>query len=185
MKTIADVIDYLYSLFNSHPIGGFAASIPLSSGIDIAKERAAARDKLKKACNDIVSMPELHMVGDVTYCNVAVQLIAKRLGCTELDHMTANQMVDFLEKSDKWRKDNGERAASHAENGGLAVAAKQYYQHGHIAVIYPYGTLGFSGSWNKLVPYVANVGKMNAIIKVSEAFPVTDDEPFYFLRGEV
>jgi len=75
-------------------------------------------------------------------------------------------------------------AAAHALGGGLAFAAMSSGQlgeaHGHITAIFP-APMQFSGSLNKNVCMVANVGKQNGEEKVSQAFPVALGEPDYFL----
>ena len=90
-------------------------------------------------------------------------------------------MCNKLQTLPDWTKDSGEKASEHAEKGGIALAAKVYPMHGHIAVVFPKGSLAWSGSWGKLVPFVANVGKRNGVMKTSEAFPVLEGQPEYWL----
>jgi len=49
--------------------------------------------------------------------------------------------------------------------------------HGHVSVVYP-APMQRSGSWNKMVPMLANIGKTNGLMRTSQAFPV---EPDYFV----
>jgi hypothetical protein len=52
--------------------------------------------------------------------------------------------------------------------------------HGHVAVVYP-APMQRSGSWNKTVPMLANIGKKNGLMRASQAFPL---EPDYFVLKE-
>ena len=98
----------------------------------------------------------------------------------------ANDMYDIMASSPEFTKDSEERAHQHAEKGGLAIAAKKYPVHGHVAVVFP-GPMIYSGSWKRSVPMVANCGKTNGIMPCSMAFSVKDGPPDYFLWkvGEV
>ena len=155
----------------------------LGSFFDLDKERNENVEKLKALC--VKAVNDLQPKDGKTFCNVAVRGIAGAMGCRHFnDGMLANDMILEMAKNTAFRLDNGERAQAHADKGGLAIAAKQAQPHGHVAVIYPMGALYLSGSWKKLVPYVAQVGSHNAIEPVSKAFPVSEPEPQYFLWGE-
>lgn len=140
------------------------------------------REALKTICDGIIVDYPSEVINDklVTKCNLACQKVCKMYGYTLFNGMTANEMASALQIGCRnWKLVSAEYAAAHAMNGGLAVAAKQYTGHGHIAIVAP-RPCEMSGSWNKQVPIVANVGKTNGYMKVSQAFPVSDREPDYF-----
>lgn len=152
----------------------------LGSGFDIEKDRLARRIKLTALCD--AAILELLPRDGETFCNIALRRIAEGMGCRDLDTgMTANEMVSFFEGA--WQRAPAEMAQTHAWRGGLAVAAKRYPIHGHVAVIYPVEHCAHSGSWKAVVPVVANVGKTNGILSASSAFPVKEGQPAYFLWG--
>ena len=117
-----------------------------------------------------------------TFCNVAVWYITTKLGFALFGKgVDADDMVGILEEN--CNELLAQDAQEAAKKGLLVVAGKQYPKHGHVAVVAPSptGDLYHSGSWNRFVPYVANVGHKNGIMPVSQAFPVADDEPGYHL----
>ena len=147
---------------------------------------------LKDICESVVSDSDFAPSGGKTHCNAASLLIAQTMGCAEFDHgigeepLLADAMIGLMESnsSGKWKAVNGSQAAIHALGGGLAFAAKPSFAlgdaHGHIAAIFPLG-MQWSNSLKKDVPLVANVGRLNGILKVSQAFPVAKGEPSYFI----
>lgn len=159
-------------------------SIELGGGNRVEKEQIAARDKLREICDEIIIDKRFLPRDGKTYCNIALVEICGYFECLDFVGMMANQIVEFLmDGPKKWSLSSGERAARHALKGGLAVAVKKYPGHGHVAAIYP-RECEMSGSWKKLVPFLANVGRVNGIMKCSEAFPVNGGEPSYFTYGE-
>lgn len=175
---------------SGNSIGGKVTVAALPTFYSVEQERAMAADSLRALCLELVTDPALvsrDITGDghpETFCNRAAQRAANAYGCHDLDGMRANQMVATLQASlGDWRRENGERAALHAQRGGLAFAAKAYEPNGHIALVAP-EPCKLSGSWGKLVPVVANVGKTNGIMKTSQAFSVADGEPEYFVYRE-
>mgnify|MGYP007031184691 CR=1 FL=1 len=182
---------FLVSL-NQRPKGSVVTlgyQTKLGSGYSVENERKEKSEKLNILCLQLINeFPSKDFDGDgkvdETYCNFAVQKAARYYGYKLFDNKNANSITEYLELGlATWHKDNGLRAAYHAMIGGLAIAAKKYPKHGHVAVIAP-RPCEFSGSWGKEVPIVANVGKKNGFMKVSEAFPVKDGEPGYYLYGE-
>lgn len=167
-------------------------------------------DLLQKTCIALVSDPKLQPEYDIegnlltTHCNQAAVRVAKIMGCDEFDapNLLADDLYNImtLNASKCWRIAGGQEATLHALGGGLAYAASTSLMlneaHGHIAVICPLG-MQKSGSLDKDVPIVANVGKgdpggqlgpsvggvrkkKNWICKVSQAFPPSKGEPSYF-----
>lgn len=151
---------------------------------------------LKTACDAVLTDQTLQPVKDAsgniieTHCNIGAARIAASMDCKELSGpdgkalmADAQHAVMDANASGRWEKVNGSEAAAWALTGGLAFASASsnmlHEAHGHIAAVYP-ATTQFSGSLNKLVPIVANVGKEDRMEKESLAFPVADGEPDYF-----
>lgn len=171
------------------PIMG-AKVVELGSGFDVEKDREKKRLSLRMIIENSMNAHDMvsrDTSGDgipETFCNIHTRRVAQKLGCFDFPQNTlANKMVDIMEKGGNWRKDTAERAVAHAEKGGLAIAGKRYKGHGHVAPIYPTGSMYLSGSWGKMVPYIGNVGKTNGVMGVSKAFSVADGEPGYYLWG--
>lgn len=150
---------------------------------------------LKAAQAAVLVDPKLQAVRDEngrileTHCNFGAIRVANPLGCTELDGLMADSqykvMADNLSK--RWAKVDGMTAVAHACAGGLAFAAMTSEMlgeaHGHIASISP-EPMQWSGSLNKKVPMVCNVGKEDLDERESMAFPVACGEPSYFVWDE-
>jgi len=168
-------------------------------------------DVLQRFCVQLVADPTLQPeytkdgVLIKTHCNQAARKGAQLFSCTEFDSLDllADDMYAIMKTnaSGRWKVVTGQEATLHALSGGLAYAAMPGAAlgetHGHITVICPLG-MQPSGSLQKDVPVVANVGKgdpgsqlgqadkfgikrkKNWICKVSQAFPVDKGEPNYF-----
>ena len=143
-------------------------------------------EKLKDFLLALVKAPELQPQDGKTFCNIGAYRASKLFNCQTLNvAMLADQMITSMLSSSEWTKTVfGEIAAKFAQIGGLAFAAMDSSQlgeeHGHIATIFP-ADCELSPSLNVLVPFVANVGAKNGIMKASEAFPVAKGQPTYFL----
>ncbi len=117
-----------------------------------------------------------------TYCNIAVRRVALAFGCEEFyDGMLANDMCKHLAVSSNFGRIDGETAAQQARVPSLVIAAHQYAEHGHVAVVYPAAEMYMSPSLKKEVPFLANVGKKNGILPESVDFPVAHGESIYYL----
>ena len=164
-----------------------SVTVPLGTGYKPMKDLIT----LKAACDAIINDPSLRPVKDAkgkiieTFCNVGAQRVARSMGCKELDGLMADQQYDIMNSnaSGLWQKVPGCAAAAWADSGGLCFAAMTAVMlgetHGHIAAVYP-GAMQWSGSLNRNVPEVANVGKTNQEEKESQAFPVAKGEADYF-----
>lgn len=179
---MADLLKDLLDLFFGRGIS-LKATFDLGSGYNDMADKEAKRAKLKAICDEVLASDAYKPRNGLTYCNVATRHIAEHMGCYDFDEsMTANKQVAHVEAN--WKSVTAEEAQAHAEVGGLAVAAKTFPAHGHISVVYPAGAaLPFSGSWGKKVPWTANVGRKNGVLKASEAFPVAEGEPGYYRFG--
>ena len=163
-------------------------SVPLGSGYSVEGERAMDAEKLRALGEAIILKwpPKAEKDGTLTtYCNRAVQDVAATYGCEGLNGMMANDMAQALGGGlvPGWTRAMGDMAAKHARRGGLALAAKEYTGHGHVAILAP-ESMQFSGSWGHDVPVLYNVGKKNGLMKCSEAFAVAQGEPAYYIYGE-
>ena len=171
----------------TQPKGPVSAGIivELGSMYSVEDERMRDRKELLEACRSAIEEypPKKNDKGEVieTYCNWALRDIALTVGCGELRDKTANQIHKHaLNNPQLFIQDSGERAAAHAMRGGFAFASQTADIHGHVAAVAPM-EMEFSGSWNKKVPVLANVGKENGMLRSSKCFRT---EPTYFLWGE-
>ena len=185
MKTGIWWWDALISMFNP---GGSSLSMNTEieeTGYNTEAERMSNRDRLKTACDFAVAAPMWEPSNGITHCNEAVAYIAEEMGCRDLRHLLANDQIEAMAGSPDWQEDLMERAVLHASRGGLAVATMAEEPHGHVCVVYP-APMQPSGSWGVPVAVVANVGRKNAIMRLSEAFKAADaDRVRFFLHGEV
>jgi len=124
-----------------------------------------------------------------TMCNWGVNKICETMGYHGFKNpgnrikpvMLANEMHDFMLKENiKWIRDSPVKAVGHAKKNCIAIASSKGKKHGHVAVVYP-GPLVYSNKWNKEVPLVANIGKLNGILGANWAF---NNEPDFFLLVE-
>jgi hypothetical protein len=116
----------------------------------------------------------------VTYCNLAAQDIATAFGCNDFNNKLANEIIDFVEKSEQWERVPLLQAQDLANQGSLCFAMKKGDPHGHLCVVRP-GLPKLSQKWNMNVPVVCNIGAENFIGKgVDYAFQEVPD--FYVLK---
>lgn len=92
-----------------------------------------------------------------TYCNMASNSIALKMGCGDLAGRVANDIYDYMSASPNWSETPFDKAQFLANQGTLVFAARKDSPHGHICVVMP-GNEKFSGKWGK-VPTVMNIGK--------------------------
>ena len=146
-------------------------------------------EKVKDFMLALVKAPELQPANGKTFCNIGSRRVAELFGCAQFgaDDL-ADEMISLMEAGlayGPWTKTHfGEIAGKWARIGGLAFAAMDSKTlgeaHGHIAAVFP-APCELSPSLGHPVPFVANVGAKNGIMRVSEAFPVDKGEPEYFL----
>jgi hypothetical protein len=135
---------------------------------------------LASACEKVINIPAFQPLPDgTTYCNYAVDLICFMLEYPGFGGLTANQI--YSKCKERHRQGSAEEAAQWADEYGYIAIASHFNQsgHGHCAVIYP-KKMEISGSYGRPVPFIANVGHINGILKVSQCFKL-EDEPHYFL----
>lgn len=113
-----------------------------------------------------------------THCNAALRRIAAAFGYDFPDEM-ANQMIDRINSDPRWSVAAMQNGSSFALGGGLAVLVKKFKTHGHVATIMATGmkispSLQSVPGINAYVPVVANIGKENAPMPATRAFPVLE-----------
>lgn len=137
---------------------------------------------LKESCDSALAAPELTPClgsdGKLrTFCNLAVARICAEMGYSGFAGLTANEITRKCRR--EWLSVSGRDAFRLAAKDALCVAALELPRHGHAAVVYPAQAMADSPSWRKAVPLLANVGRVNGIMRASQCFP---SEPEYFVR---
>lgn len=114
-----------------------------------------------------------------TYCNMALNDVAIKIGCNELTGLMANDICDLVSASQKWKKVEMVDCQRMANEGTFVIAVQRGTPHGHVCIVRP-GLEKFSGRYGK-VPSVMNVGKDVSIGKgVNWAFR---DIPEFYAWG--
>ena len=133
--------------------------------------------KLVNILTQVVNDPALQPKPDgTTYCNIAVHKVGKVMGFNKFEGMLANQIAEYC-KNMVIRINELNTIINFSKEGRWILAVYAEHPHGHVASIFPHDS-EYSGSWKKDVPFVANVGKHNGIMKASKAFL---KEPEYYL----
>lgn len=125
---------------------------------------------------------------DKTFCNVAVRELSEAFGYKGFtENNNANDMINVMSNSPCFKKVSWAVGVEWAQNGGVAILAKKYSPHGHVASISP-EYMRISPSLGSKVPVIANVGKTNGRILASAAFtcmhngkPIQGWEPDCFI----
>lgn len=139
------------------------------------------REELKTFLAKLLTSSDLVPQGRKTFCNVALRRTALWFGYDKIPKdMLMNDIILRIKRDVDFLPVSGGAANNAAITGKWAMALHAYDEHGHGATIYPMEKMGVSGKWGN-VPYVANIGKSNGIMKVSDAFPVNNTEPDYFV----
>lgn len=120
-----------------------------------------------------------------TKCNFGLIAQAEEFGITCFRGLMADDIVNLANMGLDFEKVSGAAAAEHAMAGGFGFGGKTGKQlkeaHGHIAVVAPQAC-SESGSLEKMVPYLCNIGLPPNRIKLSSAcFPVAKGECDYFI----
>lgn len=134
---------------------------------------------LRQLCEAVLDDDRYQPKNGVTHCNQAVAQIAYGMGHGGLTGLLANSIITLM--GIHWREVDGAEAARLAAQDVLVVAGQKEQPHGHVAVVFP-DPMQKSGSWGKDVPMLANVGKINGVMRASQAFKT---EPTYFTPREV
>ena len=126
--------------------------------------------ELIDACCEVYDDPAMKPTEDdqgnpVTYCNYAVQNICAHIGYNKFYHMTANEIVDFMEgHPEEWEKIPICKAQETCNSGRLVICGKKFDVHGHVMVVRP-GVQAFASKWESNCPKVVNIGSKNEIGK--------------------
>lgn len=126
---------------------------------------------------------------ETTYCNLAVQAVAKAMGCTAFDkpHGVSPELADEMYKVMQSSKDFIVKPIGDcqwlANEGTLIIAAMPSWMllqsAGHVCTLTP-GHEDYSGHWDKKTPLCLNLGRKGTCFRakgVNWAFQV---EPFFF-----
>jgi hypothetical protein len=111
-----------------------------------------------------------------TFCNRASSFLAQGFGYYGLRiDQYASSMIAGLASDPRWREDSIDRAHTAAMRGGLAFLTLLDQPHAHLCSVAPLPK-EFSGSWNELVPIVANIGPLqdSGFVRASKAFRTAD-----------
>lgn len=145
-------------------------------------------EKLKAFLDALVKDTALKMKADgTTFCNVGVHRCAKLfayLGFTKdnsTEPLMAREMIALIKSQGSgWLICDARQAVDFVLRGGFGVSFMEFEPepHDHIATIYP-AKMEPSGSLKCDVPLVANIGKKNAVMKSSGAYPVARGEARY------
>lgn len=125
---------------------------------------------------DVYDRRDLQPLPDgTTFCNLAVDSIAKAVGYTQLGSKTADQIVAFLQESSDWSEIPMVKAQDMANQGSLLIAGLDStgldQAHGHVCVIRP-GKIVYSGKWGA-TPRCVNIGAENFIARAKKG-PLTN-----------
>jgi len=103
-----------------------------------------------------------------TYCNEAVQHVARVMGCNDFDHLTADEICQFLAQRKGWKEIMMRETQFLVNEGSLVIAGLSSQNlgaaHGHVCVLRP-GEQVWSEHWKSMVPAVMNVGGQNFILR--------------------
>jgi len=120
------------------------------------------REAQDKVWDSGLYMPKEEDGEEITYCNMATNAVLAPMGCTVMQGMTADQMVEFMRTSKNFLIKPIEDCQFLANEGTVIVAGltsgalKQ--SHGHVCTITP-GVEDFSGHWNKKTPQCLSIGR--------------------------
>ena len=140
------------------------------------------KDHLERLVKDF---PSRDVTGDgvpETFCNIALHQTGLFFGFPGFKGLLANTIINRLKHDivPGFMETSRDGAAAAALAGKWAIAGKEYPLHGHIATIYP-APMSHSASLGYSVPLVANIGKTNGIMRISQAFPPSLGEPAYWI----
>lgn len=141
--------------------------------------------RLIDACCEVRDNPDYFPKDGKTFCNLAVNYIAMRMGYGGFQTLMANQITDLISSSLDWIKIDSEVAQYHANNGGFVIAAwKNPEGHGHVVVVRP-GEFASSTKWKSdKVPKVINIGKDVSIGKGAN-YAFAEVPNYYVLKTSI
>ena len=126
-------------------------------------------------------------ITQITHCNQFVNGVARSLNyfdfwpSNQKEPMEADDIYNFVSKSNLWTKITWDVAQDHANNGAFVIAAQLGNPHGHVNIIRP-GVAQPSGHFGHNAPRCANVGASVFIDQdVAWAFQTNPD---YFVLNE-
>jgi hypothetical protein len=162
----------LYSYSNKNPIKYFD-----SDGNAVFENSEKLNDAGKEAVGNKAFQPSK----GITYCNQGVDFVEEKGGNSDYKGLTANQIIEKLKNTKYATEITAEQAVDYAREGITVIAGLKEKKHGHVAIVAPLD-MKKSTTWGKNVPSVFNVGKKNAIMRMSGAFR-KKDQPNYYVRN--
>lgn len=179
--------DLIGMFFGGGPPGASVTTETEKTGYNVAEDIAEKVRTLERLQSEaIFTFPADPLPGGKweTKCNFGLIHVANGLECHDLDGLNATKMVRraadlCLSNPEDWREDSWARAAIHANKGGFAFIGREApagEAHGHVASVAP-KAMEKSGSWDMLVPFLANVGRPPNDVKKASACFFKDDIP--------
>lgn len=132
---------------------------------------------IRIACHRTLAKGQYEPLSDgTTFCNYALHDILTDLGLPKFcvsesgdRRLMANEIIEKMERMGLSKVDASD-AHRLSNEGVIVVAGMRMPQHGHVAVVYPFPAMYFSGKWNRSVPCVANIGKDNGVMPCNYSF---------------
>ena len=123
---------------------------------------------LNEAQDAVFVNPAYQPKEGVTFCNVATQDVLARLGYTELNGLTADDMYAFVSNSKDWLIKPMVDAQSLVNEGTILIAilpsVKLGQDHGHVNTL-TQGSGDYSGKWDCKTPYCMNIGRVGTCFR--------------------
>lgn len=143
---------------------------------------------LREFLDALVKSPDLQPRDGLTFCNIGAKRTLEYFGGKDfyVPNIVADTMYSLLSSnlSGKWSRIDPEFASEQANEGKLVFAALPSWVltggHGHIAPLFP-APMEYSESLKMKVCMISNVGKVNAVMRTSQAFPPRWGNPQFYL----
>lgn len=137
-------------------------------------------DILRTACEEAIE--QFKPQGETTYCNMALNYIAEKMGYQGFRGLLANEIVAKLQDDPDFAPISAEQVSKLARAGNFIVAGAFGQPHGHVSTAYPCDRpIAISAKWGGLAaPWLANIGKetYHGIVTANWAFK---DKPRYWV----
>lgn len=135
----------------SHSASRTARASPAKAASTQKKGKATGANPKLAAAVAAIHIHRFDAKRGVTYCNMAVNAYAQKLGYKGFKGLTANQMYAKMSAPGSgWHKATAAQAMAAAKKGGLTVAGWSSKGHGHIAAVI--------GEFSSGVPAIAQAG---------------------------
>ena len=146
-------------------------------------------DAICEVRDDTDLLPDWDMEGKVavTYCNQAIDFIAKKMGYEGFRGKLANEIINIMEASSDWLQPVHVEVQNLCNKGYLVIAGLEAEPNGHVVVLRP-GEEIQSGKWHRAVPRCINVGQ-DVFIGLCNNYPAginwsfVEKPKFYLWKG--